>query len=187
MWIIYGARIAGRGSLTTVTGRLLPEAVGKALAAKGEPIALFGGPPDIAERAGQTLRKRGVLVSDAFGPPMGFVVGSEEDRAATARLIASPARVIFVALGAPKQEMWMKAHAAELHDRVLIGVGAAVDVLGGRMREAPRWVTSSGLEWLFRLAQEPRRLSRRYLWDDPRFLWWMVQIRRGRERTPRDS
>ncbi len=81
----------------------------------------------------------------------------------------------------------MERHAAELHDRVLVGVGAAIDVLGGRVREAPRWVTSNGLEWLFRLAQEPRRLSRRYLWDDPRFLWWMVQTRRGRERTPKDS
>jgi len=118
---------------------------------------------------------------------MKFVVGSDEDREATARLLASPARVIFVALGAPKQELWMERHAPELHDRVLVGVGAAVDVLGGRVREAPQWVTAYGLEWLFRLAQEPRRLSRRYIWDDPRFLWWMVQARRGRERTPKDS
>lgn len=187
MWIIYGSRIAGRGSLSTVTGRLLPEAVGRKLAEKGQSIALFGGPPDIAERAATTLRKRGGLVADAFGPEMGFVVGSEEDRKATARLLASPARVIFVALGAPKQEIWMQLHADEFHDRVLVGVGAAVDVLGGRMREAPRWVTSLGLEWMFRLAQEPRRLSRRYLWDDPRFLWWMLQARRARGRTPKDS
>ena len=187
MWIIYGSRISGRGSLATVTGRLLPEAVGRTLASKGDSIALFGGPPEIAERAAKTLRKRGALVSEAFGPSMQFLVGSDEDREATARLLASPARVIFVALGAPKQELWMERHAAELHDRVLVGVGAAIDVLGGRVREAPRWVTSYGLEWLFRLAHEPRRLSRRYLWDDPRFLWWMVQDRRGRERTPRDS
>jgi N-acetylglucosaminyldiphosphoundecaprenol N-acetyl-beta-D-mannosaminyltransferase len=170
-----------------VTGRLLPEAVGKVLAARGESIALFGGPPDIAEKAGRTLRRRGVLVSDAFGPSMKFVVGSDEDREATAQLVASPSKVIFVALGAPKQELWMEHHAAELSDRVMIGVGAAVDVLGGRVREAPPWVTSYGLEWLFRLAQEPRRLSRRYIWDDPRFLWWMLQARRGRERTPKDS
>ncbi len=187
MWIVYGSRIAGRGSLSTVTGRLLPEAVGKALAAKGEPIGLFGGPPEMANRAAATLRKRGVLVADAFGPSMNFVVGSDEDQEAVARLAKSRARVIFAALGAPKQELWLQCHAAELDGRVLIGVGAALDVLGGRVREAPRWVTSLGLEWLFRLAQEPRRLSRRYLWDDPRFLWWMVQTRRGHDRTPRDS
>jgi exopolysaccharide biosynthesis WecB/TagA/CpsF family protein len=187
MWIIYGSRIAGRGELSTVTGRLLPEAVGKELAARGQSIALFGGPPDMAERAAATLRRRGAIVSEAFGPSMRFVIGSEEDRDSVARLAASPARVIFVALGAPKQELWMQAHQEELAGRVLVGVGAALDILGGRVREAPHWVTAAGLEWAFRLAQEPRRLSRRYLWDDPRFLWWMVQARRGQERTPKDS
>jgi N-acetylglucosaminyldiphosphoundecaprenol N-acetyl-beta-D-mannosaminyltransferase len=81
----------------------------------------------------------------------------------------------------------MATHTEELSDRVLIGVGAAVDVLGGRVREAPRWLTSLGMEWAFRLVQEPRRLSRRYLWDDPRFLWWMIQERMGQDRTFKDS
>jgi exopolysaccharide biosynthesis WecB/TagA/CpsF family protein len=187
MWIIYGSRIAGRATLSTVTGRLLPQAVGQSLAREGLSVALFGGPPEMAERAAATLQKRGVLVSEAFGPSMRFVIGSDEDNAAVARLKASPARVVFVALGAPKQEFWMERHSAELSDRVLVGVGAALDILGGRVREAPGWVTSLGLEWAFRLVQEPRRLSRRYLWDDPRFLWWMVQARRGQDRTPKDS
>jgi N-acetylglucosaminyldiphosphoundecaprenol N-acetyl-beta-D-mannosaminyltransferase len=187
MWVIYGSRIAGHRGLSTVTGRLLPEAVGRALAGSGHSIALFGGRPGIAERASSVLQNRGTLVSDAFGPSMRFEVGSGEDDLAVARLRASTARVIFVALGAPKQETWMETHTSELHDRVLVGVGAAIDVLGGRVREAPRWVTSLGLEWAFRLVQEPRRLSRRYLWDDPRFLWWMLQERFGQERTFKDS
>jgi N-acetylglucosaminyldiphosphoundecaprenol N-acetyl-beta-D-mannosaminyltransferase len=184
MWIVYGSWIAGRGLRHSVTGRLLPEAVGKALAAEGLSIALFGAAPGVAEDAARTLRDRGVDVSEAFGPSMGFVVGSDEDRAATARLAASPARVIFVALGNPKQELWMHRHAPDLSDRVLVGVGAAVDVLAGRIREAPRWVTAIGMEWAFRLMQEPRRLYRRYLWDDPRFLWWMVQARFGKGPKP---
>ncbi len=184
-WIVNGSRIAGRTLGSTVTGRLLPEAVGLALAEGGHSIALFGSPPGVAEVAAEALRKRGVTVADAFGPSMGFLVGSDEDRDATARLLVSPARVIFVALGAPKQELWMERHAAELHDRVLVGVGAAIDVLAQRVREPPRWVTSAGLEWVFRLVQEPRRLSRRYLWDDPRFLWWMFQTRLGREPRPK--
>jgi N-acetylglucosaminyldiphosphoundecaprenol N-acetyl-beta-D-mannosaminyltransferase len=187
MWVIYGSRIAGHRGLSTVTGRLLPEAVGRILARNGHSIALFGGRPGIAERAASALRQRGVLVTEAFGPSMHFVVGSEEDTRAVARLRQSPARVIFVALGAPKQETWMATHTEELSDRVLIGVGAAVDVLGGRVREAPRWLTSLGMEWAFRLVQEPRRLSRRYLWDDPRFLWWMIQERMGQDRTFKDS
>jgi N-acetylglucosaminyldiphosphoundecaprenol N-acetyl-beta-D-mannosaminyltransferase len=71
----------------------------------------------------------------------------------------------------------MHAHAAELAPTVLIGVGAALDVVAGRVREAPRWMTRIGMEWLFRLAQEPRRLARRYLWDDPRILIWALGTR----------
>ena len=168
MWIVYGSWIAGRQIDSTVTGRLLPEAVGLALATAGRSIALFGAMPGIAELAADNLRSRGVVVSEAFGPSANFIVGSDEDREATARLAASPARVIFVALGAPKQEIWMEAHSADLGDRVLVGVGAAVDVLAGKVRETPRWITSLGLEWAFRLAQEPRRLYKRYLCDDPR-------------------
>ena len=73
----------------------------------------------------------------------------------------------------------MNAHAAELAPMVLIGVGAALDVVAGRVREAPRWMTRIGMEWLFRLAQEPRRLARRYLWDDPRILIWALRTRLG--------
>jgi N-acetylglucosaminyldiphosphoundecaprenol N-acetyl-beta-D-mannosaminyltransferase len=185
MWIVYGSWIAGRPLHSTVTGRLLPESVGRALAEKGESIALFGARPGVAEEAARTLRRRGVIVAEAFGPSMRFVVGSDEDRDAMARLADSQARVIFVALGNPKQELWMERHAAELPDRVLVGVGAAFDILAGRIRGAPQWVTAIGMEWAFRLAQEPRRLYRRYLWDDPRFLLWMLQVRFGREPRPR--
>jgi N-acetylglucosaminyldiphosphoundecaprenol N-acetyl-beta-D-mannosaminyltransferase len=187
MWVIYGSRIAGHRGLSTVTGRLLPEAVGRALARDDQSIALFGGGPGVAEAAASALRARGVLVSAAAGPSMKFVVGSDEDARWVEELRQCQAKVIFVALGAPKQETWMAAHAEELGGRVLVGVGAALDVLGGRVREAPRWLTSLGMEWAFRLVQEPRRLSKRYLWDDPRFLLWMIQERLGQRRTFSDS
>jgi N-acetylglucosaminyldiphosphoundecaprenol N-acetyl-beta-D-mannosaminyltransferase len=118
-----------------------------------------------------------VIVDPAFGPGMRFRVGSAEDRAAVAELKRSKARIIFVALGAPIQELWMAAHQQELPGRVLIGVGQAFDVLAGRRRAAPLWATHLGLEWAFRLIQEPRRLGRRYLIDDPRFFWWMLRQR----------
>jgi N-acetylglucosaminyldiphosphoundecaprenol N-acetyl-beta-D-mannosaminyltransferase len=82
----------------------------------------------------------------------------------------------------------MARHASEL-PAVLVGVGAAVDVIAGRSPSAPAWMTRRGIEWAFRLVHEPRRLARRYLWDDPRFFWWMVRQRarrgRGRRRTSR--
>ena len=78
--------------------------------------------------------------------------------------------VVWVGLGAPKQEMWMARHAGRIGAPAMIGVGAAFDFHSGRARQAPRWMQRSGLEWLFRLMMEPRRLWRRYLRYNPRFV-----------------
>jgi N-acetylglucosaminyldiphosphoundecaprenol N-acetyl-beta-D-mannosaminyltransferase len=78
-------------------------------------------------------------------------------------------RILFVGLGCPKQESWMASHRDRL-PVVLIGVGAAFDFVAGTKAQAPRWMRRSGLEWLFRLADEPRRLWRRYLYNNPRFV-----------------
>lgn len=178
MGVIYGSRIVGTPLRGTVTGRLLPEAIGRALAPKGKPIALIGGRSQAdVNRAAARLTERGVLVADAVAPPMGFAVGSREDELLITRLAASRAAVFFVALGSPLQERWMAAHVNELEGRVLVGVGAAVDVLSGRVAAAPPWMTRVGIEWLWRLAHEPRRLTRRYLVDDPIFFIWMLQAR----------
>ena len=179
MWVIYGSRLAGRPLKASVTGRLLPGAVIAEMGDRQLPMALFGGPPGVAERAAGRLRAAGAVLVDAFGPSMRFVIGSDEDAGAVARIRESGARIVFVGLGAPKQEQWMLRHRDEL-DAVLVGIGAGLDVLAGRMREAPRWMTRIGAEWIFRLAQEPRRLGRRYLVDDPRFLWWMLRERFSR-------
>ena len=71
----------------------------------------------------------------------------------------------------------MAAHAADLPESVLVGIGQGIDVLGGVVAAAPRWMTRLGVEWAFRLVRDPRRLARRYLWDDPRFFWWMLRSR----------
>lgn len=186
MGVVYGARIAGTPLRQTVTGRLLPSAVLKIAAEDHIPVALFGAGPGVAQRAGIALRASGANVVEAFGPPMGFAVGSAEDARATTRLANSGAQIIFVGLGAPKQEAWMHAHQNELKS-VLVGIGAGLDIIGGRVAEAPRWMTRFGLEWAFRLLHEPRRLARRYLLDDPPFFWWMIRARlarRGARRQP---
>jgi N-acetylglucosaminyldiphosphoundecaprenol N-acetyl-beta-D-mannosaminyltransferase len=182
MWIVFGSRLAGRPLRGTVTGRLLPEAIGQRLAGRNRSIALFGAAPGVAERAADHLRRQGIAVADAFAPPLGFALDSDADREALRRLAATDAAVIFVGLGAPKQELWMGRHMRDLPGRVLVGVGSAIDVLAGEVPEAPRWMTRIGAEWLFRLAHEPRRLARRYLVDDPRFLWWMMRARTLRAR-----
>lgn len=177
MGIVYGSRILGKPLRGTVTGRLLPVAVARSLAGQAPGVAFFGGRPDVVEAAARAIADEGGVVSAALSPSMGFVVGSEEDLALTRRLRDSGAGVVFVSLGAPRQALWMMRHAEDLPSAVLVGVGAAVDVLAGRVPVAPSWMTRVGLEWAFRLKNEPRRLARRYLVDDPRFFLWVLRQR----------
>jgi len=93
----------------------------------------------------------------------------EEDQAVIAAIQAADVDLLLVGIGCPKQERWMAAHRTDL-DCVMLGVGAAFDLLAGNTREAPRWMQRSGLEWVHRLAQDPRRLWRRYARNNPRFL-----------------
>jgi N-acetylglucosaminyldiphosphoundecaprenol N-acetyl-beta-D-mannosaminyltransferase len=181
MGIVYGSRIAGTPLRGTVTGRLLPEALVAALGEKAR-IVFFGGKPGVAEKASAVLEGKGAQTAAAVSPGMGFVVGSDEDVELTRQLRESGANVVFVCLGAPRQALWMARHATELQ-AVLIGVGAAVDVLAGNSPAAPAWMTRLGVEWAFRLAHEPRRLARRYLIDDPRFFAWMLRRRLSRKRS----
>ncbi len=183
MGIIYASRLAGTPFRGTVTGRLLVPALARHAAEVGAPIALVGAPPGVAAEAGRRLAKRfpGVVVALATAPPLGFDVAGEDGRALARAVVESGARIVFVALGAPRQEQWMEHHREALEGRVAVGVGAALDIEAGRFREAPRWMTRYGLEWVFRLVQEPRRLARRYLVDDPVvFLWALRQRLRRR-------
>jgi exopolysaccharide biosynthesis WecB/TagA/CpsF family protein len=178
MGVVYGAWLAGRPLRGTVTGRLLPEAIARH---PDRPrIALMGGRPGAAERAAKRLRAAGGDVSAATSPPMGFDVGGAADQAAARKLAEAEPEILFVGLGSPKQDRWMAHHAAELPRTVMIGVGQTIDVLGGLQSAAPAWMTRVGLEWAYRLVHNPRRLARRYLWDDPRFFWWMLQARKTR-------
>jgi N-acetylglucosaminyldiphosphoundecaprenol N-acetyl-beta-D-mannosaminyltransferase len=100
----------------------------------------------------------------------------EEDRADIERILSSRADIVFVSLGAPKQERWMAEHRAKLPGVVMLGVGAAFDFHAGRVRQAPPWMRKSGLEWLFRLYVEPARLWRRYVLLNPLFVaMWALQ------------
>lgn len=190
MGIVYASRIAGRPIHGTVTGRhLLPVLAGRA-ANHGISVALFGAQPGVAGEAAKRLQARyaRLTVAEAMSPPARFAVGSAEDSDAVAVLRRRSPGMIFVALGAPKQEIWMQRHRQELDGSVLIGVGAAFDIVAGRFREAPRWMTAIGLEWLVRLMQEPKRLARRYLLDDPWIIRWALETRfHAIGRHPRDT
>jgi N-acetylglucosaminyldiphosphoundecaprenol N-acetyl-beta-D-mannosaminyltransferase len=132
----------------------------------------YGGLQGVADKLAATLTARfpGLIVAGVESPPVA-PVGPEPDHDAIARLNALDADILWVGLGSPKQDLWMALHRPHLNARLLIGVGAAFDMIAGTKKQAPRWMQRSGLEWLFRLAQEPARLGKRYLIYNPRFLW----------------
>jgi N-acetylglucosaminyldiphosphoundecaprenol N-acetyl-beta-D-mannosaminyltransferase len=132
---------------------------------------LYGGTPDtlalLAERLGQ--RFPGVQIVGAEAPPF-RALADDEVAAAQARIRAAAPHVVWVGLGTPKQDLVCTDWASAC-DAVMIGVGAAFDFHAGVKAQAPRWLRRIGLEWLFRLCAEPRRLARRYLLGNAHFLW----------------
>ncbi len=134
-------------------------------------VFLLGAAPGIADAAAQELasRHRGLRIAGTYSPPFGGDTAAEDARM-TAAIRAAGRCVLFVAFGAPKQDRFISAHLAELDVPVAIGVGGAFDILAGRIRRAPGWMQSAGLEWIWRLAMEPARLWRRYLIYDVPFL-----------------
>jgi N-acetylglucosaminyldiphosphoundecaprenol N-acetyl-beta-D-mannosaminyltransferase len=139
----------------------------------GIPVGFLGGRPTVLRAMLGRLRRSCPELRIAFhhSPPF-RPLHPHEDRALVARINASGCRVLFVGLGCPKQERWMAAHARgtrQVVGCVMIGVGAAFDFTAGTLPQAPGWMQRRGLEWLFRLTCEPRRLWWRYLKHNPRF------------------
>ena len=144
----------------------------------GHRIFLFGGREDALPALDQRLRKRfpGLSIAGTYArrdPPN----IPEEDDAWVDAIRERDADIVFVGFGQPRQEKWILDHRDRLPGVVMIGVGAAFDFHTGRVRQAPRWMQGAGLEWLFRLLMEPRRLWRRYVLLNPLFLaMWVLQL-----------
>jgi N-acetylglucosaminyldiphosphoundecaprenol N-acetyl-beta-D-mannosaminyltransferase len=130
----------------------------------------YGGKEGVAARLAETLAERypGLHVAGYECPPF-RALSQEEDDTAVERIRASGADVVWVGISSPKQDVWMQRHYRRL-PQTLIGVGAAFDFHTGAVKRAPRWMQQAMLEWLYRLASEPRRLWRRYLLLAPRFV-----------------
>lgn len=140
-------------------------------AQKGYSVFFLGGADGVAQKTAEILTKRypGFSLAGVYSPPMGFDSDPREIQRSIEMVRNASPDICFVALGSPKQELWSYRHCQELDVPVLVGVGAAFDFVTGRRIRAPRWVQRAGLEWLWRLAQEPRRLAKRYLVRDMRF------------------
>jgi N-acetylglucosaminyldiphosphoundecaprenol N-acetyl-beta-D-mannosaminyltransferase len=131
----------------------------------------YGGAPGVAELLKRSMEARfpGVVVCGTFTPPFRALTAAEEEELEGIIRDARP-HLIWVGLSTPKQERFMAAHEGRFSANFMLGVGAAFDMHSGRTKQAPLWMQRSGLEWFFRLCQEPRRLARRYLVNNPRFV-----------------
>jgi N-acetylglucosaminyldiphosphoundecaprenol N-acetyl-beta-D-mannosaminyltransferase len=168
--LVWSLRLLGLKHATRVYGPDLTLALAGAAAEEGVPVGFLGGHEEVLRDLVAGLRRRfpGLIVSYAWSPPFRRLEGAEDERMIL-DIERSGARILFVGLGAPKQEQWMAEHRGRI-PAVMVGVGAAFDFLAGRKRQAPSWMQRVGLEWLFRLVQEPRRLWKRYLVRNPVFL-----------------
>jgi N-acetylglucosaminyldiphosphoundecaprenol N-acetyl-beta-D-mannosaminyltransferase len=139
--------------------------------ASGHRHFLYGGAPGVGTRLAERMRNRfpGLEIVGVVEPPFGTLDELCTDEVA-AEINAAHADVVWVGIGSPKQERWMARMRPRLEAPVLVGVGAAFDFHSGLVPQAPAWMRRSGLEWLFRLATDPRRLWRRYLVDNPWFI-----------------
>lgn len=175
MPLVWGLRVLGLQDASRVYGPTLTLHVCEAAAQQGIPIGLYGGTPESLAAFVRFLRGRfpGILVVCQIAPPFRLLTPTE-DTAYTQQITASGARILLVGIGCPNQERWMASHWQQI-PAVMLGVGAAFDFHSGRIKQAPSWLQKVGLEWAFRLFMEPKRLWKRYLVHNPRFILFFVQ------------
>jgi N-acetylglucosaminyldiphosphoundecaprenol N-acetyl-beta-D-mannosaminyltransferase len=170
MPLVWGLRALGVSHATRVYGPDLTPAVLEAAAASGLPVGFFGGSPATLAALMRYAHAEWpeLKIAYSYSPP--FAPLSETEEAQIVRDVnASGARILLIGLGCPKQELWMAAQRGRIN-AVMVGVGAAFDFLSGNKKQAPALMQRTGTEWIFRLVSEPRRLWRRYLVHNPRFV-----------------
>lgn len=183
MPLVWGLRQMGVRGATRVYGPTLTLHVCSAAADNDIPIALYGGTEQSLSLFKNFLNDSfpGIQVVCGIAPPFRSLT-AEEDDAYTRQIVASGARILLVGIGCPKQERWMAQHISKI-SAVMLGVGAAFDFHSGRVKQAPVVMQRMGLEWLYRLIREPRRLWKRYLKHNPRFiLFFSIQLAKSKLR-----
>jgi N-acetylglucosaminyldiphosphoundecaprenol N-acetyl-beta-D-mannosaminyltransferase len=169
MPLVWMLRLKGQPDQERVYGPTLMLHVLEAAARENLPVGFYGSRPEVLTALLKRIQARyaGLNVVFSCSPPF-RELSQEEDRAIVRQIERSGVRVLFIGLGCPKQEIWMAEHRGQVK-AVMIGVGAAFDFHAGLKPQAPPWLQALGLEWLFRLLTEPRRLWKRYLYHNPRF------------------
>lgn len=182
MPVLWATRLLGCPAPEKVSGSDLVRPLVRRAAEAGWRIFFLGGAPGVAERAAALLSAEhpGLRIAGVDSPAVDMSAPAATRFAVLDLVRQAHADLVLVALGSPKGELWAAEAREALAPAVLVGVGAALDFLTGQQRRAPRWMSNVGLEWLFRLAHDPRRLAGRYLLRGPRFV--PILLRSLRER-----
>jgi N-acetylglucosaminyldiphosphoundecaprenol N-acetyl-beta-D-mannosaminyltransferase len=172
MPIVWGLKLLGYKQAIRLYGPSLSLLLCEYAAKNSIPVGFLGGSSETLQNLVPNLKNRypELHIAYTYSPPFKALT-EEENGDIVSKINKSGTKILFVGLGCPKQERWMAAHKDEVN-ALMIGVGAAFDFHAGMKPQAPAWMQRAGLEWLFRLISEPRRLWRRYLYHNPRFIYY---------------
>jgi N-acetylglucosaminyldiphosphoundecaprenol N-acetyl-beta-D-mannosaminyltransferase len=193
--LVWASRFLGNRLPERVAGSDLAPVLLKLAAEKNYRVFLLGATPDSVEQAAARLKRDhpSLLLAGFYSPPFSGLLAMDHEEIKRRVREARP-DLLFVAFGCPKAEKWMAMHYRDLGVPLVAGVGATIDFLAGRVKRAPHWMRRAGMEWIFRMACEPRRLFRRYMKDLWVFGWriaaqwtllqWLPRLFRRTSRTP---
>lgn len=173
----FSKLLRGKSLPERATGAdLLPE-IARLAARNGQKLFFLGGMPGVAETAAIKLKQSNpaLNVAGTYSPPFGFDKDGVESERIVKMINDSGADILFVGVGAPKQEKWAAQYMDQLNVGPILGVGASFDFAAGTIKRAPVWVQRIGMEWSWRLMQEPGRLWKRYILKDSQFVWLMIR------------
>ncbi len=175
--LVWISRLYGEPIPERVAGPDLVYELCKISAKKGYNLFFLGSSPTTLRKMVESLKKMfpSLQIAGVCSPPFKKQLLERENEKMIALINKVKPDILFVGLGAPKQERWIWKHKDELQVLVSIGVGAAFDFIAGTVKRAPKWMQKCGLEWLFRLSQEPGRLWRRYLIGNAIFVWLILK------------
>ena len=182
---VWVGHLQGHKRMDQVCGPAFMLELCKLSVARGYKHFLYGGQPGVAEHLKSVLESRvpGLQIVGTYTPPF-RALNAEEDAALYQQVLASGAEVLWCGISTPKQERFISEYIHRLPVKLMVGVGAAFDMNSGRTTDAPQWVKRIGMNWFYRLCQEPRRLWRRYLYNNTRFLWlYFLQLTGIRRHT----
>jgi len=180
--VLWAAKFLGKPLKEKVSGSDILPRLCEIAQKKGYKIFFLGGKPGSALKAAEVLKEKhpNLQVVGVYCPSFGFEFDDNENRRIVDMIKSSRPDMLLVGLGAPKQEKWIYKHYKELDVPVSIGIGGTFEFIAGMIRRAPKWMQRVGLEWLWRLTMEPKRLWKRYLVEDLEFFWLVMKQKMGK-------